>query len=300
MMYNEATTPETKSEELTIPQIYKEYGVVIIDDIESFKQHHTEEQKLKEIWAFLLVKNGNVNLTINEKNISLTKNDMLFYTRNHFINSIEVSDDFCGTALIINARLASELIHSNVDMMRNLFYIGENPILHLTDGMMIQYHRYFELIQYKWNKDQCDSIYNCDIVHSIARAMLYEWANVVNNNIPEDNENRALKQGERLFKNFIYELTNDQVKSRSVTDYANRLCVTPKYLSAVCKQVTGKTASTYINFYMVKDIKQLLKYSDKSIKEIAQTLGFPNLSFFGKYVKAHLGVSPSAYRKKRG
>lgn len=298
-MYNEETMPKERTEEISISQVYEEYGVVIIDDIESFKQHHNGEQELKEIWAFLLVKSGTLKLKVNEKDISLSKNDMFFYTRNHFINNIEGSDDFHGAAMIVNGRLAAEMIHSNVDMMRNLFYIGENPILHLSDNLMQQYHRYFELIRFKWLNRKSNSLYNSEIIHSIARAMLYEWANVVNHNIPSDNENRALKQGERLFKNFIYELTNDEVKSRSVTEYANRLCVTPKYLSAVCKQVTGKTASAYINFYMVKDIKQLLKYSDKSIKEIAQTLGFPNLSFFGKYVKAHLGVSPSAYRKKR-
>ena len=298
-MYKEETTTASPKGNFSISEVYEEYGVVIIDDIESFKQHHNEEKDLKEVWAFILVKNGNLNLTINEKNISLKKNDMLFYTRNHFITNVEGSDDFHGAAFIVNGRLAAELIHSNVDMMRNLFYVGENPILHLSDNLMQQYHGYFELIRFKWQQDAEGTLYNRDIIHSIARAMLYEWANVVNINMPDSNENRALKQGERLFKNFIYELANDQVKSRSVTDYANRLCVTPKYLSAVCKQVTGKTASTYINFYMVKDIKQLLKYSDKSIKEIAQSLGFPNLSFFGKYVKAHLGVSPSAYRKQR-
>ena len=278
---------------------YNEYGVVIFDEVEALIHKEDSEHPLKDIWAFLLVKKGNLKLSINERNVEITQNDLLFYSHNHFINRVEPSEDFRGTVMVINARLASELIHSNVDMMKNLFYIGENPILHLSNDVMSQCQRYFELIRFKWNTGKTNSLYNRDIIHSIARAALYEWASIVSNNIPEDNETRALRQGERLFKNFIYELTNDQVKSRSVTDYANRLCVTPKYLSAVCKQVTGKTASTFINFYMVKDIKQLLKYSDKSIKEIAQTLGFPNLSFFGKYVKAHLGVSPTAYRKQR-
>jgi AraC-like DNA-binding protein len=48
----------------------------------------------------------------------------------------------------------------------------------------------------------------------------------------------------------------------------------------------------------MKDIIRMLKYSDKSIKEIALELDFPNISFFGKYVKAHLGVSPKAYRRQ--
>ena len=278
---------------------YKEYGVVIFDDVEKLINTDSEEHPLREIWAFLVVRKGSLNMSINEKNITISRNDLLFYSHYHNFNNIEISEDFSGTIMVINSRLASELIHSNVDMMKNLFYVGENPVLHLSEESMAQCLRYYELIRFKWDKSSDDSVYNREIIQSIARAALYEWASVVNSNIPENDDTRALKQGERLFKNFIYELTNDKIKSRSVTDYANRLCVTPKYLSAVCKQVSGNTASAFINFYMVKDIKQLLKYSDKSIKEIAQNLGFPNLSFFGKYVKAHLGMSPSAYRKKQ-
>ncbi len=79
--------------------------------------------------------------------------------------------------------------------------------------------------------------------------------------------------------------------------YANQLYVTPKYLSAVCKEVSGQTASELITQYMVKDILYLLRNSQKSIKEIANELNFPNLSFFGKYVKQHLGMSPKQYRE---
>ena len=57
--------------------------------------------------------------------------------------------------------------------------------------------------------------------------------------------------------------------------YANQLYVTPKYLSAVCKEVSGQTASELITQYMVKDILYLLRNSQKSIKEIANELNFP-------------------------
>ena len=65
----------------------------------------------------------------------------------------------------------------------------------------------------------------------------------------------------------------------------------------MCKNVSGKTATEIINAFVVEDIRQRLEYSEKSIKEIAQELDFPSISFFGKYVKAHLGVSPKEYRK---
>lgn len=80
--------------------------------------------------------------------------------------------------------------------------------------------------------------------------------------------------------------------------YADSLCVTPKYLSTVCKQVTGKTALHWINEYVQVDIRHWLKNSDKTIKEIAGLLEFPNISFFGKYCRAHFGVSPTELRKR--
>ena len=83
-----------------------------------------------------------------------------------------------------------------------------------------------------------------------------------------------------------------------VTWYAEELHVTPKYLSTTCKNVSGKTANIWINQFVVKDICQLLRYSEMSIKEISEHLNFPNLSFFGKYVKSHLGVSPKEYRQQ--
>ena len=103
--------------------------------------------------------------------------------------------------------------------------------------------------------------------------------------------------GENLFKEFISLLSSSYPKERMIGFYANQLYVTPKYLSAVCKEVSGQTASELITQYMVKDILYLLRNSQKSIKEIANELNFPNLSFFGKYVKQHLGMSPKQYRE---
>ena len=65
-----------------------------------------------------------------------------------------------------------------------------------------------------------------------------------------------------------------------------------------CKESSGETASELINRYVVKDIDFLLKQRGKSIKEICNELEFPNLSFFGRYVKKHLGLSPKQYRAK--
>ena len=92
-------------------------------------------------------------------------------------------------------------------------------------------------------------------------------------------------------------LEEDNGSHRTVSYYANKLCYTTKYLSKVVKEVSGKTAMEFINQNAIRYIRHQLLYSDKSIKEIADQFEFYNLSFFGKYIKKHLGVSPSQFRK---
>lgn len=92
-------------------------------------------------------------------------------------------------------------------------------------------------------------------------------------------------------------ISSSYPKRRDAAYYADRLHITPKYLSAVYKKTYGKTASKIIDAYVVKDIERLLKNTRKSIKEISNELEFPNTSFFGRFVKKYLGVTPNAYRR---
>jgi AraC-like DNA-binding protein len=80
--------------------------------------------------------------------------------------------------------------------------------------------------------------------------------------------------------------------------FADELCITPKYLSAVCKRNSGKTANAWITEHLMEDIRYYLRQTDLSIKEVCSVLGFPNASFFGKYVKEHFGVTPTQLRQQ--
>ena len=85
---------------------------------------------------------------------------------------------------------------------------------------------------------------------------------------------------------------------RSVSAFANMLNVTPKYLSKCVKEESGRTPLDHIHEATINTIRQQLRYSDKTVKEISNDLDFPNLSFFGKFVKEHLGLSPTDYRAR--
>ena len=109
-----------------------------------------------------------------------------------------------------------------------------------------------------------------------------------------------LKQGrcEVLFNEFMSLLQQYNKRERNVSFYARQLNITPKYLSSVVKEVSGKTAARWIDESVILEAKTLLKYSGMSIQEIAYHLNFSTQSFFGKYFKQHTGTSPSRYKRK--
>ena len=93
-------------------------------------------------------------------------------------------------------------------------------------------------------------------------------------------------------------LTANDGQIRTVQKAGEMLNVSPKYLSKVISKAGGKTAMLYIHDYTMESIIYRLKYTDLSIKEIVIDMDFPNISFFGRFVKSMLGMSPREYREK--
>ncbi|MDR1673524.1 MAG: helix-turn-helix domain-containing protein, partial [Bacteroidales bacterium] len=77
-----------------------------------------------------------------------------------------------------------------------------------------------------------------------------------------------------------------------------KLCLTSKHLSAVIKKTTGKSAFEWINDYVILEAKSLLRATNMTVQQISEELNFANQSFFGKFFKRAVGVSPKEYRQK--
>lgn len=107
-----------------------------------------------------------------------------------------------------------------------------------------------------------------------------------------DYPNRAAE----YFSRFMKLLSLHYKQERRVDYYADRLCVTPKYLAAVIKGVSGKTPGKWIDEAVMREVNFLLKNTNTPIKEIAYQLNFANVSFFGKFFKRYSGMSPQRYR----
>ena len=100
-----------------------------------------------------------------------------------------------------------------------------------------------------------------------------------------------------IFQNFMLALFRLYRKERDVAYYARMQHITPRYFSTIIKEKSGNSALQWIVQMVITEAKQLLEGSDLSIKEIADQLNFPTQSFFGKYFKQYVGISPKEYRK---
>lgn len=247
--------------------------------------------------VILICTKGKLQGEINSKLHTLHPNDVLFCRPYAILNNCMVSPDFEAKALCLSTRILQKFVHSGKDMLDKAFYINERPVWHISEEVAHLFDQFCELVRIRMQMP--DRPYYKEVMTSLVHAAIYELLADIDPMVTSSN-NELMKQGDILFKNFFKLLSESEVKQRSVFYYGEQLCVTPKYLSAVCKKISGKTASEWINNFVVADIEYLLKNSEKSIKEISEYLEFPNLSFFGKYVKAHLGVSPKEYRKQVG
>lgn len=238
---------------------------------------------------------GSLQVDVNAKTYTLHPNDILCCGPNVTIHNCVPSADLQCNILGLSTRVVRQIINPGNDIRNKIFYINQNPLLHIGEEGSRMFKQYYNLLSARTKAPEM--AFRKEIVSSLACAVLYELLAKLDPYC-QPSDDTLVRQGDILFKRFIELLAEMPIKERSISFYADKLFVSPKYLSTVCKQICGKTAFEFINQLMMEDITHLMKYSEKSIKEISDYLEFPNSSFFGKYVKTHTGFSPMEYRRK--
>ena len=137
-----------------------------------------------------------------------------------------------------------------------------------------------------------------EALSSLISSCFYVLGSIVSRRLSEaKKEPRGQSARARMvFEQFIKLVTEHHSSQRNMAFYAQHLCLTPKYLSKLVKQVSGRSAPDWIDSFVILEAKNMLKYSDASIKEIVYHLHFPNQSVFYKFFKSHTGLTPSEYR----
>ena len=266
-------------------------------DIETETGHRLSSSY--RIFALALCTQGYISMNMDDKTYHVNKGDTLFIPPAIHSNTVSFSNDLRGIVLYVDYDFIMAIVNKTMDITTGL-YFSEHPFLSLS---VRQYDRILTQMQTLMAREEHEneSYANSpnpqvitELLSSMCRTLAYEIVNcyMLSHHLQVGTWNVT----DKLAQNFIVAVYNNYRKHREVAHYADLLCVTPSYLSVVVKEKTGKTALQWINDVVMSDARQLLLYSDQSIKEIVATLGFPNQSFFGKYFKQHSGKSPKRFR----
>lgn len=200
-----------------------------------------------------------------------------------------VSDDYSGLVIIMSRKFTDSL---NFEERLPLFLsVRDNPFISLNEDELNTFLAYFSILQRAVRKK--DNPYRLEVVRNLIKAFFYSTS--YKYHILTENDKKS--KNEILVKSFLTLVQGNYREQRGVEFYADKLCLTPKYLSKVIKENSGKSANEWIDNYVVLEAKAFLKSTNKTIQQISDELNFPSQSFFGKYFKRQVGVSPKEYKK---
>ncbi len=265
--------------------------IILVDELKT-DLITTEARRMNYILLGLCLR-GEANYTIDTVEQKVLPGDIIILTDRHVIDKFHASSNLDARCIAISKSYFYEVMRDMSDLSSLLLFSKCNPIVSLTADEITVFLDYFQFIKRKVNEEQ--NPFRKRLVSGLLLAMFYDLSNVIKR--LERPEKHRQSRAEIIFTQFIKLVEQNYLTERRVSWYAQQICITPKYLSESVKQISKRSPNDWIDNYVVLEIRLQLKNSNKSIKEIAESLHFPNQSFLGKYFKEHVGVSPSAYRR---
>ena len=246
------------------------------------------------------LKKGHFTIDVNLNSYELRENSLMIQVPGNIIKVTKFNEERLGDAemifVLISKEFMSGIRFDFLKVFQDSIRMWNNPCITLTDETLSLSEDYFLLAKKiltsaKSNKQE--------IIRSLLTSFIYVTMDLWQEQISHGRsvENRSSARVNQVFERFISLVTEYHTTERGMAFYADKLCLTPKYLSKLVKQATGRSAPEWIDDYVILEAKNMLKYSDMAIKEIVYALHFPNQSVFYKFFKAHTGQTPTEYRR---
>ena len=267
--------------------LYIENDLILFDEVNELPLP-AESRKMGCILLALCLK-GHAEYIVDTDKLIVHPNDLMIINEGQLTEDYKLSEDCSGIAIMLSQDFLQEIIEGVNEISSLFLFSRTHPILSLQPEEVNAIINYFQLLKEKvQNKNHH---FRKDTVRMLISSMIYDVSNAIYR-IQHIN----IKRQSRLAK-FIYLVEQNFKSERRVSWYAQKLCITPKYLSEIIKQVSHRTPNEWIDYYVTRELKVLLKNSGKSIKEITLEMNFANQSFLGKFFKEHVGMSPTEYRR---
>lgn len=247
--------------------------------------------------VMMLVKKGAIDLEINMNRHVISKDNFVVLPHGAMIRF------YCteGESDIIVLAFSTEFLHSvNINFTAisiPTFVDRQSPAQQLSAEECDLIMRYIDILSINASARVNEQI-ESNIASSIVAAMVYQLVSFYYKHIGEVSASKGQRSCRNTYVHDFIKLAHVHFsKERSVGFYADKLCISPKYLSLLVKEVTGRSAARWIDELVLMEAKNLLRFSGKNVQQVAYALNFSNQSSFGKYFKHMTGQSPTEYQK---
>jgi AraC-like DNA-binding protein len=271
---------------------YNDGEIVIVDSVHEIP--FTEAVRMG-VHAALLCEKGIMQIDVNGLPNVVTEDEILYCTANGIIDNIVTSPDFKCKILFLTDNILRSFILGNAQPLHRAAYIEKVNIFPLDREAKQWLLNYYSIAQQGMKLE--NHPYYKEVMQSLVQSFLFFLCGHLQKYLPVAEPSSA-NFGEIIFQRFLDILAKEPIKRKSVDYYADKLCITPKYLSIVCHRISQRNASSWIREYTLDEIRHYLRNTDLTIKEIASMLDFPSVQSFGKYVRRYTGESPKEYRKR--
>lgn len=245
--------------------------------------------------VFILCTKGSIQFSCNLEEYKVEEGSLLLLPPKSMVMSTVEEIEKKGYAVIFDPEFLGEC-NFNISRFTSLMIQITGQIhVKLTDSEQHRLLRGLEMLE-MLIAEQVESPFREDVIRSMVETLMYQFCEVYATHINPDGKGQKISRQEAYFRQFLKELGEHYAERQGVTYYAEKLCISSRYLTTIVRRISGLTVTEWMNRFLVMEAKYLLKYSDLSIQEIAYRLSFPDQSFFGKHFKQHVGVSPSLYR----
>ena len=242
---------------------------------------------------------GSVEVSLEGCHYHIKPGDVYIYMASTLVHLLHKSEDAEGIMVEVDFYYILPIVNKVINVESQLF-MRKNPCVSLSGEQCAHFEYLLNNLWDRINAEDCQKEnvqyqhLKLELIKSMGQTICYEILNMYFTIQPL----QPLQQGKKdvVFQNFMLSLFRFYRKERDVSFYARMQHITPRYFSAIIKEKTGDSALQWIVRMVITEAKQLLEESDLSIKEIADQLNFPTQSFFGKYFKQYVGVSPKEYR----
>lgn len=220
------------------------------------------------------------------------KNYIIRLSPGQIVSMEEVSADFDGYVLLMSTSFIESL----------MVYMGQDVSIKgfMTDSVKPHEDNERHTMEYIITAlrniiDDDSNPYRRKVLEHLLMVIFY-GSQQARSVMMEDKKPRT--SAEVLTMKFLQEVKEHFRAERQLGFYAERLCITPRYLSRVVRETTGASAAEWIERYVVLEARALLKSTTMTIQQVSDALNFPSQTFFGKYFKRRLGISPKEYRRE--